>query len=186
MKPEAMGMVDPKSIDLSKALDMTMWHDWRLIRQPKKLSYKSDYYPAVIDFKELGKMKPPKGYGIKVFSNDIRIETSSFVGYCPGARHYYCTIRFYGPSLMQGDCSICGAVTAKMGRIIQGHGNIIDVYRPVTEDDLADKYADWEGFKVGDMTHRWNDTKNAIECAKRIVELRFRNYGKIYVEDCNG
>ena len=59
----------------------------------------------------------------------------------------------------------------------------MDVNRPLTEEDLADKSLDWEFYKVGDMTHRWYDIPNAIACARKIIELRFRNYGEIEVED---
>ena len=176
--------IDPSSIDLDKALEMTMWsdHGWDK-REPKRLTYKSNYFPKVIDFEELEKVKPPKGFGIAVLSRDLRIETTSFRGVCPGAVHYYCCIKFDGLSLVQGNSYISGATGVDEGRIFGMR--TMDVYRPVTEEDLADKYADWTGCRVGEMTHRWYDTKNAIECAKRIIELRFKNYGNIEVEDCD-
>ena len=62
----------------------------------------------------------------------------------------------------------------------------MDVNRPVTAEDLADKRVDWVGYDVGDMTHRWYDPQNAVECAKRIIELRFKNYGEVETEDYNG
>ena len=39
----------------------------------------------------------------------------------------------------------------------------------------------WDYYDVGCMTHRWNDAKNAIACAKKVIKLRFKNYGKITV-----
>lgn len=176
--------IDPSAIDLDMALEMTLWsdHEW-VKREPKRLTYKSNYFPKVIDFEELVRVKPPKGFSVEVFSRDLKIETTSYRGVCPRAIHYYCHIKFYGPSLIRGGCSIAGATGVDEGRIFGMH--TMDINRPVTDEDLADKYADWTGYKVGDMTHRWYDTENAIECAKRIVELRFRNYGELTVEDCN-
>ena len=40
---------------------------------------------------------------------------------------------------------------------------------------------DWDYYDVSCMTHRWNDAKNAIACAKKVIKLRFKNYGKITV-----
>lgn len=180
-KKDLVGYVDPGSIDLDLACRMSGAWDSHFA-DDKPYTYKSDFYRAVIDFDELAKIKPPKGYGIEVY-RDITIWTSSFRGMCPGAVHYYCNIRFYGPSLTRNGCSVSGYLGGlKVGRIFTSKE--LNVNRPVTKEDLSDKYADWDGYQVGDMTHRWYSTKNAIECAKRIVELRFRNYGEITVEDC--
>ena len=176
--------IDPLSIDMDKALEMTMWSDWSgRGGEPKRLTYKSNHFPKVIDFSELAKVKPPRGFGIELFSRDITIETSSYRGVCPGAVHYYCNIKFHALSLMKGRRYICGATGAHEGRIFGCQS--ISVNRPVTAEDFADKYSDWDGYDVGDMTHRWYDTENAIECAKQIVKLRFKNYGEINVDDCN-
>jgi len=172
--------IDPLTIDLKKALEMTLWNDYDADR---RLTYKSNHFPKVIDFDDIAKVRPPKGFDVKLFSRDIKIETSSYRGVCPGAVHFYCHIRFDGLSLISGGYSVSGATGAHEGRIFGVQ--TIDVNRPVTAEDLADKYSDWTGYSVGDMTHRWYNTKNAIECARRIVELRFRNYGNIIAEDCD-
>lgn len=178
-----MSKINAESIDLEMAWRMTRSLE-SLFPDDEPYTYESDYFRKVIDFDELAAIKPPKGYGIEVWRN-ITIRTTSFRGICPGAVHYYCTINFYGPSLMRGDCSVCGYLGGlKVGRIFGGHS--IDVNRPVTEDDLADKRADWEGFHVGDYTHRWDSTKDAIECAKACVKLRFKNYGEITIDDVEG
>ena len=175
-----MNKINPESIDLEMAWRMTR-SLVSLFPDDKPYTYKSDYFRKVIDFDELAAIKPPKGYGIEV-CRDITIRTTTFRGLCLEAVHYYCTIHFYGPSLIRGDCSVSGYLGGlKPGRIFGGHS--IDVNRPVTEDDLADKYADWEGFHVGDYTHRWDLTKDAIEYAKACVKLRFKNYGEIRIDD---
>ena len=168
--------IDPSTIDLEMALEMTCG------RFTEPLSYKSDSLPHVIDFDELERVKPPKGYTFRQHSRDIRIEVTTFRGTCLGAVHYYCTIHFFGPSLCDKDGnSGFGAGWPKIGSIFGW--NRMEVHRPVTAEDLADKYADWTGYHVGDMTYRWDDTQNAIECAKRIIELRFKNYGEVEVRD---
>lgn len=173
--------INPETIDLEMACRMTR-SLVSLFPDDKPYTYKSDYFRNIIDFDELAAIKPPKGYGVKLWNRNITIRTTSFRGLSPGAIHYYCDIQFYGPSLMQGDYSVSGYLGGlKLGRIFNMHQ--IDVNRPVTEDDLADKYADWDGYHVGDMTHRWYSTKNAIECAKACVKLRFRNYGEIRIDD---
>lgn len=174
--------IDPQSIDLDMALAMSGAWDSHFADN-KPYTYKSDFFRAIIDFDEFASIKPPKGYGIGV-SRDIKIRTSSFRGLCYGAVHYYCDIDFCGPYLTKNGNGVCGYLGGlKVGRIFTC--KTLNVNRPVTKEDFADKYADWDGYDVGDMTHRWYDTKNAIECAKRIVEIRFRNYGELTVEDCN-
>lgn len=174
--------LDPSAIDLKMAVDMS-GHDLSWIDGDKGLSISSNYFPEIIDFDELEKIKPPKGYRVEVYTRRLIVETTSFRGMCPGAVHYYCQIQFHGPRLVRVSDGCCGFGPSwpKTGRIF-GH-RTLDVNRPVTAEDLADKYVDWTGYKIGDMTNRWYDTKNAIECAKRIIELRFRNYGEVEVED---
>ena len=169
--------MDPATIDLDMACRMTgSWPE-----EDKPLTYKSDRFPRVIDFDEIAAIKPPKGYGIDV-DRDIRIVTTSFRGISPGAIHYYCHIDLYGPSLTRDGCHVSGYLGGlKVGKIFKSPR--FDVNRIVTAEDLAEKYADWDGYNVGDITHRWYSTKNAIECAKACVRLRFRNYGKIVVDD---
>ena len=175
-----MTKINPESIDLEMAWRMTR-SLVSLFPDDKPYTYKSDSFRKVIDFDELAAIKPPKGYGIEVW-RDIRISTTTFRGLCLEAVHYYCTICFYGPTLSRGGYSVAGHLgRLKLGRIFGGHH--IDVNRPVTEDDLADKRADWVGFHVGDYTHRWDSTKDAIECAKACVKLRFKNYGDITIDD---
>lgn len=81
-------MIDPSTIDMKMALEMTYG------KYGEPLSLKCDKFPDVVDFDELEKIKPPRGYGIRVYSRDLKIEMSSFRGICPGAVHYYCRIRF--------------------------------------------------------------------------------------------
>ena len=174
--------INPSSIDLDMACKMSGAWDSHF-EGDKPYTYKSDFFHAIIDFDEFAKIKPPKGYGIGVDRN-IRISTSSYRGLCPGAVHYYCDIYFHGPYLTRDNCSVSGYLGGlKVGRIFTC--KTLNVNRPVTKEDFADKYADWDGYDVGDMTHRWYDTKNAIECARQIVKLRFKNYGEINIDDCN-
>ena len=168
--------LDPSTIDLEMALKMTCG------RFEEPLTYKSNFLPHIIDFDELEKVKPPKGYTFKLSSRDINIVISSFRGACPGAVHYYCDIKFHCPSLYRGDTTGCGPSWPKIGNIFQW-GKTMNVYRPIKEEDLADKYSDWTGYDVGDMTHRWTNVQNAIACAKKVIKLRFRNYGLVEVEN---
>lgn len=167
--------IEPSRIGLHMALEMTCGY----FTEP--LSYKSNLLPHIIDFEELGKIKPPRGYRFDLYSRDVKIEITTFRGMCPGAVHYYCGIKFWGPSLYKGNVTGIGPGWPKIGRIFSH--NRIDVNRPVLAEDIAEKHVDWTGYKVGDMTHRWYDTQNAIECARRIIELRFRNYGEVEVEN---
>lgn len=140
-------------------------------------STSSNFFPKIIDFNELEKIKPPKGYKVEVYSRELVISITSFNGMCPGAVHYYCDIKFSGPNLVRisDGCCGCGPSWPKVGRIFGSR--TLNVSRPVTADDLADKHVDWHGYKVGDMTHRWTNVQNAIKCAKKVIKLRFRNYG---------
>ena len=73
-------MIDPSTIDMKMALEMTYG------KYGEPLSLKCDKFPDVIDFDELEKIKPPRGYRVKVYSRDLKIEMSSFRGICPGSR----------------------------------------------------------------------------------------------------
>jgi len=167
-------MVDAASIDLKKALELTHYYNF-----DDGLTYKSDYFPEVIDFDELEKIEPPKGCTIKVSSRIIRLVITSFAGFCVGARHYYCDIKFNGPYIMHGPSM---AFLKDAGRIIGLQSMML--CRPVTEEDLKNgARGSWEGYEVGDMTNRWDDKENLIKVAKAVAKLRFKNYEKIVVED---
>ena len=171
--------MDIDKIDLDMACRMTDCY----LQDKWPLTYKSNRFNHIIDFDVLAKIKPPKGYGISLPSRDITVETSTFRGTCIEAVHYYCDIKFYGPSIMQGGFYISGYISGvkDIGRIIGCQR--LHLNRPVTEDDLNHKFSDWTGYMVGDMTHRWNTTGEAIEAALRVIHLRFRNYSKVIIDD---
>lgn len=176
--------VDPKSIDLKEAY--CMCEHMRKYRQPenegKSLTYRSDGFPIVINFDDLDKIEPPAGYALNKANRNIKIWISTFSGYCPGAKHYYCDIKFEGPTLKDeknGFTYSFGKPSEEVGDIFGFHK--IELYRRLTDNDLADKNIDWDYYDVGYMTHRWNDAKNAIAYAKKVIKLRFKNYGKITV-----
>ena len=93
--------IDPKSIDLKEAYCMCS-HAREYFapeNEGRPLTYKSDGFPLIIDFDELDKIEPPAGYALNKAHRNIEIRISTFNGYCPGAKHYYCNIKFEGPTL---------------------------------------------------------------------------------------
>lgn len=182
--------VDPSSIDLKEAYCMC---SHRIEYAPpdgegKPLTYESDEFPLVINFDDFKKIKPPEGYEIVEQSRTIRIKISSFVGYSIGAKHYYCDLKFDGPALKDKKDGFVYSCGKPKGYVGSGIGDIfgfhrVELYRRLTENDLSDKNIDWDYYDVGYLTHRWNNVKNAIACAKKVIKLRFRNYGKIIVEN---
>jgi hypothetical protein len=177
--------IDPKSIDLKEAYCMCS-HRVKYAQpesEGKPLTCMSDEFPLVIDFDDFEKIEPPEGYEIAKPRRDITVKISTFVGYCAGAKHYYCDLKFRGPTLRNKKDDFVYSFGKPIGC---GVGDIfglhkIELYRRLTEKDLADKNIDWDYYDVGDMTHRWNDAENAIACAKKVIALRFKNYGKISV-----
>ena len=176
--------VDPKSINLKEAYCMCSHAREYFVpkNEGKQLTYKSNSFPLAIDFDELDKIEPPTGYTLNKANRNIEIRISTFAKYCAGAKHYYCDIKFEGPTLKDKK----GGFTYSFGKPNKEVGDIfgfhkIELYRRLTENDLADKNIDWDYYDVGCMTHRWNDVKNAIACAKKVIKLRFKNYGKITV-----
>lgn len=181
--------IDPSTIDIKEAYCMCSYRSE--YRQPedegKPLACSSDGFPLVIDFDDFKKIEVPEGYEIVEPKRDITIRITSFAGYSIGAKHYYCDLRFDGPLLKSKkdgfvysfgkprDCK------ADIGDIFGCHK--IELYRRLTKNDLADKNIDWDYYDVGDMTHRWNNVKNAIACAKKVIALRFKNYNKIIVDN---
>ena len=189
MKEEDLvGYVDPATIDLELAYEMT--RGWHFGDPPEKFSFESDAFPKVIDFDELRKVKPPKGYKMD-FRNgrDIRIVTSCFDrSIVWNSTHIFLDIKFFSCYVMTEDgySVFKNPVTKKEWKSGSPFEGFVTMKcdRRVTEEDLKYGQGDWTGFEVGDMIHRWSSSANAIECAKRIIELRFRNYGKIEIEDC--
>ena len=186
MKRQAID-IDSSSIDLEEAYCMCS-HAREYFasseNEEKHLTYKSDSFPLVIDFDKLDKIEPPAGYALNKANRNIEIRISTFAGYCVGAKHYYCDIKFEGPTLKDekdGFTYSFGKPSKDVGDIFGFHK--IELYRRLTEKDLSDKNIDWDYYDVGDMTHRWNDAENAIACAKKVIKLRFRNYGSVAVEN---
>ena len=177
--------IDPKSIDLEEAYCMCshMREYFPPENEGKQLTYKSSGFLLVIDFDELDKIEPPAGYALNKARRNIEIRISTFAGYCVGAKHYYCDLKFEGPTLKDEKDGFTYSFgkprDIEVGDIFGFHK--IELYRRLTENDLADKNIDWDYYDVGCMTHRWNDPKNAIACAKKVIKLRFKNYGKITV-----
>lgn len=174
-------------IDLNLAYRMSKGWAFSFDRPPEHLTLKRDEFPKIIDFEDYAKIKAPKGFRVVVpICRDIRIETSCFY-YAIGSTHTFLDISFYGCCIERNDgcTTFTNSVTGKQWRASSPFSYFvrISVDRPVTDDDLKYGEGDWSGFEVGDMVHRWSSSENAIECAKRIIELRFRNYGEIIVDD---
>lgn len=180
--------VDPSSIDLEEAYCMC---SHRTEYSPpecegRPLALESDEFPLVIDFDDFGKIEPPEGYEIVKSRRNITIRITTFAGYCADAKHYYCDLKFDGPLLKSKKDGFVYSfgkprkgIDIYVGDIFGFHK--IELYRRLTEKDLSDKNIDWDYYDVGDMTHRWNDAENAIACAKKVIKLRFRNYGDVVV-----
>lgn len=144
------------------------------------LTYKSNTLPLIVDFDKFRKIVLPCGYRVGRLHRWIDIVITSFRGMCPGAKHFYCNIEFFGPLIQKGKYQYSGCKEFDVGKIFGYHK--IELFRRLTEDDLSDKNIDWDFYNVGDMTYRWNSIENAVESAKRVIRLRFRNYGKINVK----
>ena len=184
MKDQSLD-VDPSTIDLKEAYCMCSHR--REYKTPKSegkpLTCKTDIFPLVIDFDDFKKIEVPEGYEIAEPKRNIIIRITTFAGYAIGAKHYYCDLKFDGPLLKDKKdgfvFSFGKPIGVDVGNIFGCH--TIELYRRLTEKDLADKSIDWKYYEVGDMTYRWNNVKNAIACAKKVIKLRFRNYGRILV-----
>lgn len=186
-KEDLVGYVDPATIDLDLAYEMT--RGWQIDDPPETFSFESDALPKIIDFDELRKVRPPRGYKIDDFGGrDIKIVTSCFDrSIVWNSTHIFLDIQFFGVYLTKDGYHVYeNPVTKKPWKGQSPFNGIVTIKcdRRTTEDDLKYGEGDWTGFDVGDMIHRWSSSANAIECAKRIIELRFKNYGKIEIEDC--
>jgi len=186
-KEDRVGYVNPETIDLDLAYRMSKGWTFSFDEPPEHLTLERDEFPKIIDFDDYAKIKAPKGYRVVVPTcRDIRIETSCFQ-YVIGSTHTFLDISFHGCCIERDDgcMTFSNPVTGKKWRASSPFSYFvrISVDRVVTDDDLKYGEGDWSGFEVGDMIHRWSSSENAIECAKRIIELRFRNYGEIIVDD---
>ena len=177
--------VDLLSIDLKEAYCMCSHRPeyWQPENEGKPLTCSSNGFPLVIDFDDFKKIEVPKGYEIIEPKRDITIRITTFAGYSIGAKHYYCDLKFDGPLLKDKKDGFVYSFGKPRGVVV---GDIFgrrtrELYRRLTEKDLTDKNIDWDYYVVGEMTHRWNNVKNAIACAKKVIKLRFRNYDSILV-----
>ena len=186
-KEDRVGYVNPATIDLDLAYRMSKGWAFSFDEPPEHLTLERDEFPKVMDFDDYAKIKAPKGYRVVVPTcRDIRIETSCF-SHVLSSTHTFLDIAFYGCCIEQdnGCMTFSNPVTGKEWRASSPFRYFVrvGVDRLVTEDDLKYGEGEWSGFRVDDMIHRWSSSENAIECAKRIIELRFRNYGEIIVDD---
>ena len=188
-KPEdQVGYIDPKSIDLDLAFEMTK--GW-CFDPPEKMSLENTDFPKVIDFDEFAEIKAPEGYKIiPPRDRHITIHTTCFDrALVWNSTHVFCELRFYTAELRWADpkrenyrITENPATKRDVGGVISGWYRT-DLRRPTLEEDLKYGQGDWSGFEVGDMIHRWSSARNAVDCARRVIELRFRNHGKITVID---
>ena len=184
----AVGAIDPASIDLDLACRMS--RGWCLCDDfPERMCLERRGFPRIIDFDDYAKVEAPEGWAIHVPENrDITIRVTCFPDYVCGSTHNYCEIEFMGLVLVDladpGRWVRENPVTGRELKEPFGYMVRLDIEKPVTEDDLRHGSGDWTGFEVGGMCHRWPTAANAIECARRVVGLRFRNHGEILVDDC--
>lgn len=170
----------PEDIDFETACLLTGYLE---CLGPKELTFSGKRLPAIIDLAKLGEVRPPDGYILTLpTSRVVKIEITSFIGSCWNARHYYATIKFEGLSITTPDKPGWSMYVHDVEYGAIAHSVVeLHVYNIVSEKNLADG-ADWEGYKVGDRTHRFSSQEEAIAVAKRCVELRFRNFDGIEIE----
>lgn len=187
-----IGILDPASIDLDLAMRMTQ--GWSFDEDPPpRPDLRVRCMPKVVDFDELGEPDGiPEGYHSEPPDDrDVTIHITCFDrSIVWNSTHYFMDIKFYGIRVYKdgSDYDVYMDPLKPERQLYPPFGKYcsLTVDRPTTEDDIKYGDGDWTGFHPGDMIHRWTTAQNAFECGKRIIELRFRNYGKIRLCDDTG
>ena len=125
----------------------------------------------------------------------VKIEITSFRGFCGGAVHYYAEresygiIRYYiepGTNRRIRAYGYLGEEFNKLPRMKRDiwDGNYhIEAARPVTREDKEKAPRRWEDYEIGDNTNAFDTAEEAEATARAIVAARFSDEWEVIVNN---
>ena len=124
----------------------------------------------------------------------VRIEITSYRGFCMEAVHYYAKIIADGiKRCCKNEDGRISGVYGYLGeefnslprdkRAIWGGNYEIEVARPITKEDKVKDPRRWEDYTVGENTSAFNTAEEAEETAKAIVAARFGEGWKVEIDN---
>lgn len=139
------------------------------------LETRPDLYTEIVTHSKTGK-------------RTVTLELNSYEGYCAGAVHWYGTLKAEGVHIIENR-NIDGQIQKMWlgGYICEEYKKLknqafyesyynFEILREVTQSDIDKDPQRWEGYHPGDMTNAFNDSKEIIKMAKKIVAVRFPNW----------
>lgn len=153
-------------------------------------------YSDVIDInipKDFSIPNHPEYFLSEPWSNDVKIEITSFRGISFDAIHYYANIYVNQPNICKvenGQTLSCGGYICEEWRNMpksttDNCGGIwhIEVRRPLTQSEIEADPNRWKGYDADDFTSSFETKEEAIEVAEKVAAIRFPGR-KIKVNDC--
>ena len=99
---------------------------------------------------------------------NVEFHITSYIGYCAGAEHYYCSISIYVGNI-NGNKSVSGSLR---GIEIPNEFKSFkaSIVRPLSKVEVADTER-WEWYKEGDMVEAFCSLKELNECIETIRQI---------------
>lgn len=99
---------------------------------------------------------------------DVEFNITSYIGYCGGAEHYYCSISI--PVQKRSGNKIVGGYLGGIKVPNEYQGFKASIVRPLTKEEAADTKR-WEWYEEGDMVDAFCSLKELNKCIETIRQI---------------
>lgn len=99
---------------------------------------------------------------------NVEFDITSYIGYCGGAEHYYCSISIYVGNI-NGNKSVAGSLR---GIEIPNEFKSFkaSIVRPLSKEEVADTKR-WEWYEEGDMVNAFCSLEELNKCIETIRQI---------------
>lgn len=99
---------------------------------------------------------------------NVEFHITSYIGYCGGAEHYYCSISIFVENI-NGNKSVSGSLRGiEIPNEYQSFK--ASIVRPLTKEEAADTKR-WEWYEEGDMVDAFCSLKELNKCIETIRQI---------------
>ena len=99
---------------------------------------------------------------------DVEFNITSYIGYCGGAQHYYCSISISVEN--RSENKIVGGYLGGIKIPNEYQGFKASVVRPLSKEEVADTER-WKWYEEGDMVDAFCSLKELNKCIKTIRQI---------------
>ena len=98
---------------------------------------------------------------------DVEFHITSYIGYCGGAEHYYCSISI--PVVNRSGNKIVGGYLGGIKIPNEYQGFKASIVRPLSKEEVGTER--WEWYEKGDMVDAFCSLKELNECIETIRQI---------------